>query len=196
MIDLPKTLEFSDGSEWAICTDYRIALSIFNAINDKETTQNEKNFVILDAIYPDYTKIPTKQRNEAYERACKFLDGIDNDEEVIEPSKNRAITNMKILDWNKDSRYIFQAINRVAGFEVRSVKYMHWWTFLGYFGEIGAECFISMLMQLRRKIAYKEKLTKEEAKYYKENKEIIDLDYCEQSKEINEEKQFLINNFL
>ncbi len=50
------------------------------------------------------------------------------DEEDIMP--------VKVMDWEQDEPILFPAINQVAGCEVRSVPYIHWWTFVGYFMEI------------------------------------------------------------
>ena len=41
------------------------------------------------------------------------------------------------LRFSKDFTYIVAPINRVTGQEVRAVEYMHWWTFLLAYYEIG-----------------------------------------------------------
>ena len=59
---------------------------------------------------------------------------------------------IKTIDWKHDEMIIFPAVNKCAGFEVRSCPYMHWWTFLGIFGEIGEGLF-STVMNIRQKNA-------------------------------------------
>ena len=51
-----------------------------------------------------------------------------------------------------DEAIIFPANNKAAGCEVRAVLYLHWWTFLGYFGEI-VEGLFSTIMSIRHKRA-------------------------------------------
>ena len=69
---------------------------------------------------------------------------------------------------------MFPAINKVAGYEVRAAEYVHWWTFLGFFNEVG-EGLWQQVMNIRVKKSKHKKLEKWEQEYYKEHKEIIDL---------------------
>ena len=69
---------------------------------------------------------------------------------------------------------IFSAINKVAGCEVRSLDYLNWETFLGYFNEIGEGLF-SQVINIRQKLNKGKKLDKVDKEFYKKNKEIIDL---------------------
>lgn len=54
--------------------------------------------------------------------ALGSLDCGQEDEEDIMP--------VKVMDWEQDEPILFPAINQVAGCEVRSVPYIHWWTFV------------------------------------------------------------------
>ena len=69
---------------------------------------------------------------------------------------------------------IFSAINKVAGKEIRSQEYMHWWTFMGLFNEIGEGMFASVI-NIRNKKARHKKLEKYEQEMYREYKDIIDI---------------------
>ena len=51
---------------------------------------------------------------------------------------------------------------------------MHWWTFLGYFSEIGEGLF-SQVINIRTKKSKGKKLEKWEREFYNEHKEMIDL---------------------
>ena len=69
---------------------------------------------------------------------------------------------------------IIPAANRVLGQEVRAMPYLHWWTFLGAYMEIGDSLF-STVLGLRQKRAKGKKLEKYEQEFYKENRALVDL---------------------
>ncbi|MBR6889503.1 MAG: hypothetical protein IKN05_00780, partial [Clostridia bacterium] len=69
---------------------------------------------------------------------------------------------------------IFPAVNRAAGYEVRSVEYMHWWTFLGLFMEIRDSVY-STVLSLRGKRARGKKLEKNEQEFWNNNLAICRL---------------------
>lgn len=162
---LPESLTVN-GVEYPICADYRIALLIFEAYNDPNLSDKEKAIVCLTSIYKDYTAIPEKDIEEALRQAAWFLDG---GEEYEMPKKEK-----KVIDWQQDEKLIFAAVNKVAGKEVRSVPYMHWWTFLGLFREIG-DCTLSYIISIREKLNSGKKLDKAEQEFYQKNKEMIKL---------------------
>jgi hypothetical protein len=95
-------------------------------------------------------------------------------------------SNTKILDWKQDEQMIFGSINKVAGKEVRSEKFMHWWTFLGYFSEID-EGLLSTVINIRKKKAKGKKLEKYEQEFVRENQELINI-----KKELTEEEEQLL----
>ena len=66
------------------------------------------------------------------------------------------------------------AINRIAGREIRNEDDIHWWTFLGWFMEIG-ECTYSMVLTIRSKQAKGKKLEKHEQEFYEENKDLVQI---------------------
>ena len=78
------------------------------------------------------------------------------------------------MDWEQDAPLIFPAVNRVAGFEVRAAKHLHWWTFLGYLMEIRDSTFATILA-LRQKKARGKKLEKEEAEFWRRNAGVCEL---------------------
>ena len=156
---LPKALEVS-GVICPIRTDFRVALMIFEAYNDPDIPQVEKSWICLNCLYielPDDTAA-------ALEQAMWFLNGGDK----IKLRKMPA----KVIDWGQDEALIFPAVNRVAGCETRELDYLHWWTFLGYFSEIG-ECLYSQVMNIRQKRAAGKKLEKWEREFLNTHKEMI-----------------------
>ena len=158
---LPKSLEIGD-TEYKIRSDFRVALLIFEAFNDIELTDSEKIKVCLECLYEE---VPDDMET-AYKKAVWFLDGGD-----IPKSKPLR---KKTFDWKQDESLIFSAVNKSAGFETRSAEYIHWWTFLGYFSEIGDGLF-SQVLNIRSKKAKGKKLEKWELEFFSEHRELIEL---------------------
>lgn len=116
-----------------------------------------------------------------------FLDGGD-----VPKSKKAPV---KIIDWSYDESIIFPALNKVAGFETRIASYVHWWTFLGYFSEVG-DGLLSQVMNIRGKRAKGKKLEKWERDFYNEHKELVDIKEKlspEQQAELDAEEDFINN---
>ena len=77
---------------------------------------------------------------------------------------------------NLPAPLIFPAVNRAAGFEVRSVEYMHWWTFLGFFMEIRDTTYATVLGLRQKKYGkHRKKLEKHEQEFWKNNASICEL---------------------
>jgi len=168
--DFPTSLTVN-GKEYEIRTDYRAILDVLTALSDPDLEDSDQNVnawiktkIILEIMYPDYETIPPEDYNEAVRLASEFIDmGIKD--EIKKP---------RTMDWEQDAPLIVPAINKVLGKEVRAEKYLHWWTFLGAYMEIGEGVF-SQVLSLRAKRAKKKKLEKWEEEFYRENKHLIDL---------------------
>ena len=171
--DLPTSVEFG-GREWEINTDFRDVLNILTAFEDEELTNQEKAYVCLHNLYVDFNEIPPQYAQEAYDAAIAFIDH-GNQEDKNKPSK-------KTMDWTQDAPLIFPAVNHVAGFEVRSADYIHWWTFMGYFMEIKDSTY-STVLSLRQKKAKGKKLEKYEQEYWKNNRAICEIKKRETAEE-------------
>lgn len=163
--ELPKSLCVA-GESYTIRTDYRDILTIISAYNDPDLEAGEKMFVCLYVLYRDFEKIPEADYEEAYKQAVWFIDcGEDPKEGQRHP---------RCMDWEQDEKLLFPAINSVAGREVRAAKYIHWWTFMGYFMEIHEGVF-SQVLSLRQKRAKHKKLEKWEQEFWSANKDICVL---------------------
>ena len=158
---LPKSLEI-DGQRYDIRTDYRVALLIFKAYKDERLSDFGKAVNCLRLLY----KEAPKNTEEALKKAVWFLDGGDMPKSKQAPSP--------MMDWEQDQYIIFPALNKVAGYEIRSVKYLHWWSFLGLFNEID-EGLYSQVMNIRTKKAKGKKLEKWEREFYIEHTELINI---------------------
>jgi hypothetical protein len=169
---LPKQLNIN-GTDRAIRSDFRVALLIFQAYNDPELMEDEfrheKTITMLECMYENLDSMSPGDYREAAKQASWFLDGGNT---TSSKSKNRQVK--KIIDWEQDEQLIFSAVNKVAGLETRSVDYLHWWTFLGYFNEIGEGLFSSVI-NIRQKLNKHKRLEKYEQEFYKENRDLIDI---------------------
>lgn len=165
---LPTTLDVN-GSSFNIRTDFRVALLIFQAFNDPDLSIHEQGRVMLECLYENPSEIPINDFEEAYKKAIWFLDGGSTSSQESNQKKPK-----KVMDWEQDEQIIFSAVNKVAGFETRAKEYIHWWTFLGYFNEIGEGLFTTII-SIRSKLNKGKKLDKVEKEFYKENKSLIDL---------------------
>lgn len=161
---LPKSLNVG-GKEQAIETDYRIALKIFVACDDVELNDSEKMEVMLRLLYKDFESIDPSDYQQAIDQALWFLNGGN----MLE---NNKLQSKKVMDWEQDESMIFSAINKVAGYEVRAIDYLHLWSFLGFYCEMGEGLFQTIL-SIRMKRNKGKKLEKHEQEFFNENKELI-----------------------
>ena len=157
---LPTQLEV-DGKMYDIRTDYRDCLLIFQAFGDPELSIEEKRAVMLSILYKDLPH----NIEEALKQANWFLNcGQEYTESHDKP----------LYDWEQDEQMIFSAVNKVAGHEIRTDEYMHFWTFIGLFHGIGESLF-SVVISIRDKKNHGKKLDKADQDFYSKNKKLIDL---------------------
>lgn len=178
IFDLPKALEFG-GRKWAINTDYRDVLRTLTAFEDPNLTDEEKAYICLHNIYPDLQQIPGELMQAAFDAAIAFIDNGNGNKDVPGP---------RTMDWSQDAQLIFPAVNRSAGYEVRAVKYLHWWTFMGYFMEIKDSTY-STVLGLRGKKAHGKKLEKDEKEFWRNNRSICELRTRYTDEEIEEQER-------
>lgn len=162
--ELPTTLNIG-GRDYQIRTDFRAVLDVLRAWNDPELDDDTKSWVMLTIMFPELDEIPPEHLNEASEKVCAFIDCGQKDGGRPRP---------RLMDWEQDASIIVPAINSVAHTEIRLLPHLHWWSFWGYFMEIGESLFSSVL-RIRRKKAKHQKLEKYEEEYYRENRTLIDL---------------------
>lgn len=177
MWNLPTSLSVG-GVGYFIRTDFRVILDILAAYTDPDNDPEERSLICLWSLYKDIEAMPPEHYQEALDRAVEFIDaGFEPD------NANKA--RPTLMDWEQDAPLIIPAVNRVAGREIRSMEYLHWWTFLGYYMEIG-ESLYTQVVSIREKKAKGKKLEKYEREFYNENKHIITLKHKESQKEKEE----------
>jgi hypothetical protein len=176
---LPTTLSVNEVDR-QIRSDFRVALNLFEALKDESLSDLDRAYLTIRTIYID--EIPDEDFEEAVRRAYWFISGGD-----IPKSKPSPVP---LIDWKHDESIIFPAVNKAAGQEVREVQYMHWWSFLGYMGEIG-EGLYSTVINIRSKMANGKKLEKYEREFLNRNKDLIVLRTKEEQAAIEETEDFL-----
>lgn len=161
---LPTRLEVC-GVEYEIRSDYRAVLDIFAALSDPELNDQERQFAALDILYPGFDEMPTDHYQDAIRQCFWFINGGDDP-----PAENPV----KLIDWEQDFKLIVAPVNRVMGQEVRAVDYLHWWTFLAAYCEIG-DCLFAQVVRIREKQARGKSLDKSEQEFYRKNRDLVDL---------------------
>lgn len=177
--DLPTSVEVG-GTEYAIRSDYRAVLDICAALSDPELTDQDKGIVALGVFYGEgiFQTLPADHYGEALRRCFWFING-----GVAEAPVARK--RPKLMDWEQDFPYIVAPINRVIGAEIRSVEYLHWWSFLSAYYEIG-DCVFAQIVRVRSLLAKGKPLDKADREWYQRNRELVDLKtaYTDQENEL------------
>lgn len=165
--ELPTRLEVN-GKSYAIRTNMRDVLKILQAFGDPELENEEKVYICLFILYRDFDEMPQDDYAAAYQAAMDFIDC------GLKTGASKGRPPVRTMDWEQDAPLLFPAINKVAWREVRSLPYLHWWTFMGYYMEINDGIF-AQVMSLRSKKAKGKKLEKWEREFWAANKDICVL---------------------
>lgn len=161
---LPYSLSVN-GVNYEIREDFRAILDILSAFADEELSDPEKTQAMLEILY--WPVIPPPQDlTEAAEKALWFIDcGVVHEDTPLP----------RVIDWEQDAGIIFPAVNRIAGFETRGFQIIHWWTFYGWFMEIGDGLF-SQVLSIRQKLSKGKRLEKWEQEFLQNNKKLCELE--------------------
>lgn len=143
--------------------DYRVVLDCILVLNDSSLTDIEKLNCCLLIFYENYQDITDFEK--AISDMYSFISYNDENENKNSP---------KLMDWEQDFKLIVSPISRVIGTEVRSLNYLHWWSFLSAYMEIG-DCLFNQVVAIRSKKKSGKKLTKEEEKFYRDNYKMVKL---------------------
>lgn len=163
--DLPNSLEVC-GTSYAIRSDFRVALDICAVLNDPELSNQEKAEAVLTIFYTDFSDMPPGHYQEAIKKCFWFINGGE------EAGNDRR---PKLMDWEQDFRYIVAPVNRVIGREIRALPFLHWWTFLSAYYEIGGDCTFAQIVSIRDKLKRGKKLEKYEREWYQRNRRLVDM---------------------
>ncbi len=118
------------------------------AFEDAELTDQEKQKLMLDNLYP---VIPSDIRG-AIERANWFMNCGD---EPIEASSS-----VRLYSFEKDANFIFAAFRQTHSIDLQKEN-LHWWKFIALFMDLGQDTTFCQLTALRKRVK-SGKATKEE----------------------------------
>lgn len=172
---LPESAEIG-GVTYQLNTDFRDMLEIMQYLDDPNRPEYLRWMIAVALFYEG--EIPDEHLQEAMEYLADFISCGDKD---TKPGP-------KLLDWEQDAQAIVADVNKVAGTEIRSMPYMHWWTFLSYFQAIG-EGQLSTLVSIRDKLRRGKNLEKWEQEYYRKNKDRVDLKKRYSAEELAEQER-------
>ena len=173
--ELPTSVEI-EGKDYKIRSDYRAILDIITALNDADLSEQERAGV---ALFIFYEEIP-ENAEKAIEELFLFMNLGEKDDGRDRP---------KLMDWEQDFKLIVSPINKVVGSEIRALPYLHWWTFISAYNEIGESTF-STVVSIRQKRIKSKKLDKWEQDFYRDNREMIDI-----KPKLSAEEQKILDSF-
>lgn len=173
---LPTAVDIN-GREYTIRSDYRDILNIIEAFSDAELTGEDKAEVALDIFYPSFREMPQSDYEEALRQCVIFING-GKETKTQKPGP-------KLMDWQQDFPLIVAPVNRILGTEVRAEEYVHWFTWLSAYAEIG-DCTFAQVVAIRSKKAKGKKLDKAEQEFYRNNRDLVDFErkYTAEDEEI------------
>lgn len=174
--ELPESAEIG-GRVYELNTDYRDILQIIGYLNDQDRPEYLRWRIAIALFFEG--QIPEEHRQEAMEYLAAFIACGENEDTKPGPV---------LLDWEQDARAIVADVNKVAGKEIRSLPYLHWWTFLSYFQAIG-EGQLSTVISIRDKLRRGKKLENWEREFYRENKSRVDLKKRYSAEELAEQER-------
>ena len=171
-------VSFSVGERiYAIHADFRDILEIFTYLEDPDLPEYLRWEIAMALFYKE--RIPEEHRKQALEFLIRFICcGEKNDR-----------PGPKLIDWQTDAMTIVSDINKVAGQEVRSLPFLHWWTFMSWFHSIG-EGQLSTIVGIRDKLHRGKKLENWEKEFYRENKQRVDMKKRYSQEELREQEKW------
>lgn len=184
---LPEELSVG-GVAYPIRTDYRNVLQVFEAFHDPELTQEEKWIVAIYLLFENFScaddVLQAAKDGFSLEEAIKQISWF-----ISAGQPERQALELPTYNWAQDEQMIFSAVNKVAGMETRELDYLHWWTFLGYFNEVGEGTF-SFIVGIRHKLNHGKKLEKHEKEFLAKNKELVMMKKPMTKEEKEQEDEF------
>ena len=163
------------GKPYAIHADYRDILEIISYLEDPDLPEYLRWQIAIALFYDE--AVPTPNWQEAMVYLSGFISG---------GQEETAGHGAKLLDWQQDATAIIADVNKVAGREIRAMKFVHWWTFLSWFHAIG-EGQLSTLVSIRDKLHRGKKLEDWEKEFYRQNKHRVDLKKRYSTQELEEQ---------
>ncbi len=181
--DLPTSLQVR-GVAYPINYGWKNAIETLCILGNPDIDAAIKTLAMVDKVFGNLETIPPEAVLEAASAAREFLDCGEVPDKTPGP---------KLMDWEQDAQLIVSAINKEAGFDIRTNPELHWWTVYDWFRNSSGGLW-SNVLHIRLKLSRHEELTKEEQRWYKKNAAMVDLKNTETSaiKQAKDElKEFL-----
>ena len=135
---LPMQAELG-GVRYAIRSDYRDVLELLRWLNgqaDPALDQSERWYVAMRLFYPEFAALPQPLWPDATQFLTEFLAAGRREQPRPGPA---------LMDWQQDAPLIAAGISKAAGQDVRTLPYLHWWSFLAWFDAIGEGSFATVV---------------------------------------------------
>lgn len=163
--ELPESVTI-DGREYVIHADYRDILDIVSHLQNPEDTEQERIYIALALFYENFDSMPPDDYQAALDSLLLFL----NCGEAETDTRPQP----KLIDWDQDADLIVSGINKAAGMEIRSLPFLHWWTFISFFNAIG-DGPLATVVSIREKRRKGKKLSDWEKEFYRNHRDTIDF---------------------
>ena len=160
LYQLPRSVEIG-GVQYSFHPDFRDILEILGYLDDPALPEFIRWQVALALFYEE----PVAEAH--YQQAVAYLS------EFLRCGAP-DLPGPRLLDWQQDAMVIISDVNKAAGQELRSLPFVHWWTFLGYFRSMGEGQF-SYVLGIREKLRQGKKLEPQEAEFYRTHRSQVQL---------------------
>ena len=162
--ELPDSAQIG-GITYPINADYRDILDIISRLTAMDVDEPTKVYTALALFYEGFDQMPESDYVDAAKWLYDFIACGEQPDDRPHP---------KTIDWEQDRTVIVSEINKIAGYEIRALPFLHWWTFIGWFNGIG-DGQLAAIVSIREKIRKGKKLTVWEQQFYKENRSKVDF---------------------
>ena len=157
-----------DGQEYEIRTDYRDILDVVCWLSGKADPQlkpEERWYIAMRLFYPDFTAMPAAVWGAATAFLQEFLQAGRPEPQPGTP---------QLMDWQQDAPLIAAGIRQAAGCDVRSLPYLHGWSFLACLDAIGQGRFATVVA-IRDKLRRGKRLEAWELEFYRTHRAAVEL---------------------
>ena len=153
---------------YEIHTDYRDILELLRWLDGTaapELDRGERWYVAMRLFYPEFAALPQPLWPDATQFLTEFLAAGRREQPRPGPA---------LMDWQQDAPLIAAGISKAAGQDVRTLPYLHWWSFLSAFDAIGDGTFATVVA-IRDKLRRGKKLEPWELDFYRTHRAAVDL---------------------
>lgn len=164
MYDLP-TEAVIRGRRYPIRADFRAVLRVIAVLNDPG----------LPALFRYYGALALFYRGELPPEP----DGWEFMSQFVEYGQKSG---ERLMDWRLDADAVLADVGKVAGQDVRTMAFLHWWSFLALFQSVG-QGQLSLRVGIRDKLRRGQKLEGWEREYFQANRDKVVLPRLESFEE-------------